>query len=122
MTDSISREDLGAAIDAARAEAGLTQEQLGELTGLGQTVISRIESGQRKIESLELLAIVRALGVDLDELLAAAKTRGAASEPADDIELLALRLRDHGQGAIEALGWVPGFLKRMAQLEELDRV
>ena len=122
MTGPISRADLGAAITAARAGAGLTQEQLGELTGLGQTVVSRIESGQRKIESIELLTIARALGVDLAELLAAAEARGVAPDPADDVELLALRLRDRGPDAVEALGWVPGFLKRLAQLEELDRV
>jgi transcriptional regulator with XRE-family HTH domain len=122
MTDSISREGLGAAIGAARAEAGLTQEQLGELTGLGQTVVSRIESGQRKIESLELLAIARALSVDLDELLATAEARGVAPEPADDIELLALRLRKRSPGAVEALGWVPEFIKRLARLEELEGV
>jgi transcriptional regulator with XRE-family HTH domain len=117
----MSREDLGAAIGAARTEAGLTQEELGELTGLGQTVVSRIESGHRRIESIELLAIARALSVDLGELLAAAEARGDASNPADDARLLALRLQDRGPDAVNALGWVEGFLDRLARLEELNR-
>jgi transcriptional regulator with XRE-family HTH domain len=120
MTPSMEREHLGAAITAARTEAGLTQEQLGDLTGLGQTVVSRIESGHRRIESIEMLSIARALSVDLSELLAAAAAR-AAPASTDDSELLALRLRDHGPAAVHAFGWVKGFLDRLAHLEELNR-
>jgi transcriptional regulator with XRE-family HTH domain len=121
MTAPISREDLGAAIAAARTEAGLTQEELGELTGLGQTALSRIESGHRRIDSIELLAIARALSVDLGDLLASAKARGDAPDPADDAELIALRLGDRGPAAANALGWVREFLDRLARLEELNR-
>ncbi len=118
----MERQHLGAAITAARTEAGLTQEQLGDLTGLGQTVISRIESGHRRIESIELLSIARALSVDLSELLAAAEARGARPGSADDFELLALRLRDRSPAAADALSWVKDFLDRLARLEELNRV
>jgi len=121
MTTSMEREDLGVAITAARTEAGLTQEQLGDLTGLGQTVVSRIESGHRRIESIELLSIARALGVDLSELLAAAEARGLAPADTDDFELLALRLRDRSPAAVDALGWVKEFLDRLAHLEDLNR-
>jgi transcriptional regulator with XRE-family HTH domain len=121
MNPPVAREHLGAAITAARTEAGLTQEQLGDLTGLGQTVVSRIESGHRRIESIELLSIARALGVDLSELLAIAAARSAGPGSADDVELLALRLRDRGPAAANALGWVKGFLDRLARLEDLNR-
>jgi transcriptional regulator with XRE-family HTH domain len=121
MMAPISREDLGAAIAAARTRAGLSQEQLGELTGLGQTAVSRIESGHRRVESIELLAIARALRVDLDELLTAAEALGDVPDPADDARLLTLRLQDRGSGAVKALDWVPTFLQRLARLEELNR-
>jgi transcriptional regulator with XRE-family HTH domain len=121
MVDGISRADLGAAITAARMAAGLSQEQLGELTGLEQAAVSRIESGHRKIESIELLSIARALRIDLNELLAAAETRGDLPDPAEDVRLLALRLRDRDPGAVKALDWVPIFLRRLARLEELNR-
>jgi len=121
MTASVSREDLGAAIAAARTEAGLTQEELGELTGLGQTALSRIESGHRRIDSIELLAIAAALSVDLGDLLASAKVGGDAPDPANDAKLLALRLGDRSSAAANALGWVREFLDRLARLEELNR-
>ncbi len=121
MMAPISRADLGAAITAARMGAGLSQEQLGELTGLEQAAVSRIESGHRRVESIELLMIARALRVDLDELLTAAEALGDMPNPADDVRLLALRLQDRVPGAVKALGWVPTFLQRLARLEELNR-
>jgi transcriptional regulator with XRE-family HTH domain len=117
----MEREDLGAAIATARTEAGLTQQQLGDLTGLGQTIVSRIESGHRRIESIELLAIARTLSVDVSELLAAAEGRGVAPADTDDFKLLALRMRDRSPAAVNALGWVKDFLDRLAHLEELNR-
>jgi len=120
MRGPISREDLGGSIAEVRVRIGLTQEQLGDLTGLGQTVVSRIESGQRRVESLELLSIARALGVDLDELLAAAEAQ-SAPDPTEDVRRLALRLQDRDPASVQALDWVGVFFDRLAHLEELNR-
>jgi transcriptional regulator with XRE-family HTH domain len=121
MAQAVTREGLAAAVAARRASVGLTQEQLGELTGLGQAVISRIESAQRKVESIELLDLARALGVDLPELLADAATRSPTEADADGYELLALRLHHHDPAAVEALSWVRTFLKRLDTLERHHR-
>ncbi|MFN8188055.1 MAG: XRE family transcriptional regulator [Gaiellales bacterium] len=66
---SLSRADLGSRIARARDAADLSQTDLAELIGLSQSAISRIESGQRGIDSLELAAIAEALGVSVLDLL-----------------------------------------------------
>jgi transcriptional regulator with XRE-family HTH domain len=106
-----ARRRLGAAIAAARAAAGTTQEQLGRATGLGQTVVSRIESGRRRVDSHELTRIAAALGVEIGVLI------GAGDAAADYRD----RLRELGDAELElALEWVPGFLDDLARLERLE--
>lgn len=53
----------------ARERAGLSQGALAELVGLTQSAISRIESGERSVESLELARIAKALNVSVLDLL-----------------------------------------------------
>ena len=53
-----------------REQAGLTQIQLAERIGCDQSVISRIESGQRALTLDRLKSIAKALGVPLAQLLA----------------------------------------------------
>lgn len=123
----LSREALGAAVQRARLDAGLTQDELGRRTGLGQTVVSRIESAGRKIDLVELLRIADAVDATVDELLATAAALDeqgqAGAEGADDgraePELLALRLGAgaDASGAADALGWVPGFVRELRRLE-----
>jgi len=54
----------------AREQAGLTQIELAERVGCDQSVISRIESGQRALTLDRLKSIAKALGVPLAQLLA----------------------------------------------------
>jgi DNA-binding XRE family transcriptional regulator len=54
-----------------REHRGLTQEQLGKAVGLGQNTISAIERGERHGSVPKLRAIAKALGVQVDDLLAA---------------------------------------------------
>jgi transcriptional regulator with XRE-family HTH domain len=55
---------VGAALAAARDRAGLTQKQLARLLRKPQSFVSNYERGQRRIDVLELLRIVEALGGD----------------------------------------------------------
>lgn len=57
-------EVVGAALAAARDRAGLTQAQLAKRLGKPQSFVSNYERGQRRIDVLELLRIVEALGGD----------------------------------------------------------
>lgn len=52
----------------AREAAGLTQRDLAARLGVAQSRIGRIESGQRNVSVLELVAIARAIGRDPQEL------------------------------------------------------
>ncbi|MCE0732471.1 helix-turn-helix transcriptional regulator [Halomonas sp. G15] len=53
-----------------REQSGLTQAQLAERIGCDQSVISRIESGQRAVTLQRLKHIAHALDIPLTHLLA----------------------------------------------------
>jgi transcriptional regulator with XRE-family HTH domain len=55
---------VGLALANARDRAGLTQKQLARLLRKPQSFVSNYERGQRRIDVLELLIIVKALGSD----------------------------------------------------------
>ena len=117
---ALSRESLGTAILRARTAAGLTQGQLGELTGLGQPLISRIEMGTRKIDLVELVRVAAVLELTVDTLIANASASAPAAPLAEEAELVALRLAAADDSTAQALGWVPDFLRRLRRLERLD--
>ena len=48
----------------ARVEAGLTQSELASRLGTDQTFVSKYESGERRLDILELREICRAIGID----------------------------------------------------------
>ncbi len=56
-------------LKAARLAAGLTQEEVAKQLGKTQSFISRSESGDRRIDIVELQAIIRVYGLDLQMFL-----------------------------------------------------
>lgn len=60
---------LGERVASAREQAGLSQGSLAELVGLTQSAISRIEAGERSIDSLELARLADVLDVSVLDLL-----------------------------------------------------
>lgn len=52
-----------------RTEAGLRQEDLAAKLGQPQSFVSRYESGERRVDLLELKAICRAVGITLSEFV-----------------------------------------------------
>ena len=65
----VSRAQLGAAVAAARAKAGMAQAELASRVGLDETAIAALEQGQYRPASHELSRLAEALGVDELELL-----------------------------------------------------
>ena len=53
--------ELSSRVAEARELAGLTQEQVSAATGLGRTVIAKIEAGSRKLAAAELVVLAEVL-------------------------------------------------------------
>jgi transcriptional regulator with XRE-family HTH domain len=71
--------DVGATLADARERAGLSQQQLAKLLRKPQSFISNYERGQRRIDILELLRVVEALGGDPIEIFREILKRKRAS-------------------------------------------
>jgi transcriptional regulator with XRE-family HTH domain len=69
MSDGVEWVDVGERMRAVRLAAGLTQEELAAEAGLDRTMIVKIESGNRRIDALELIRLSSALHVPVDFLL-----------------------------------------------------
>ncbi|WP_378738591.1 helix-turn-helix domain-containing protein [Nocardia brasiliensis] len=65
--------DIGPRLKAVRTHRDITLTALAETTGISKSTLSRLESGQRRASLELLLPIALALGVPLDELVAAPK-------------------------------------------------
>lgn len=60
---------VGARLRAARTDARLSQERLGELAGIDRKTVVRAEAGQVDLKLSAWLALARALGVPLADLV-----------------------------------------------------
>jgi len=75
---------LRAELRAAREAASITQQDLAQRLGVPQSFVSKYESGERRLDVIELLEVCEALGLDVAALLRglvavppAAERRGA---------------------------------------------
>jgi len=66
---SSGHEALREALIAARKAAGITQAELARTLRCHQSFVARIESGERRIDVIEMIVLARALGVAAGELL-----------------------------------------------------
>lgn len=66
---SSGHEALRGALIAARKSAGLSQAELASRLQCHQSLVARIESGQRRIDAVELIVLSRGIGVEAAELL-----------------------------------------------------
>ena len=53
----------------ARLEAGLTQDELAANIGVTQSVVSKMETGERRLDLIEVLAICDAMQISQQDLL-----------------------------------------------------
>ncbi len=67
--DSAGRDLLAANLRAARRILGLTQEELGALSGIDRAYLSQIEHGKRNIGLDHLTELARALRMPVADLL-----------------------------------------------------
>lgn len=67
------------AIRVARAKAGMSNEQLAELSGVPYSTVCKVQSGLQNITLPQAAAIYATLGISLDELIGLPDTRRAAA-------------------------------------------
>ncbi|MCT4507907.1 MAG: helix-turn-helix domain-containing protein [Tepidibacter sp.] len=60
---------IGAKIKSIRESKKMSQEELGKKVNINQTLISRIERGERCIKANEIILLAQALEVDISQLL-----------------------------------------------------
>lgn len=112
MRDRRAGETWGSYARAARKHAQLSVADLAKLTGIGRATLYRWEGGDQRPERAELvMRWAEAVGVDLDEALAAAGLRPTKTAPArpatqqppldPDLAWLAQRLQDPSTPATE---------------------
>lgn len=63
-------EKLGAFVKAARLKCGMTQGEIAEKLRQPISFVSKVESGTRQLQVLELLDILAALGIEPGQFLA----------------------------------------------------
>lgn len=76
MTKTITsngHEALFTLLTEARKDANLTQQEVAKRLKCHQSLIARIESGQRRIDVVEFIVICRALEVEPTEIISAVK-------------------------------------------------
>jgi transcriptional regulator with XRE-family HTH domain len=69
ITDAPSRDVLSSLLRQVRVEAGLTQAQLAELLKQPQSFVSKYESGERRLDLIEIKQICQALELSLAEFV-----------------------------------------------------
>ena len=67
---------LTAALRAARESAGLTQQDVVDATGSYASFVSKVESGERRIDVVELAALCRLYKITVAAFLKTAKIGG----------------------------------------------
>lgn len=73
-SDSQKRRLVGILLRRLRVEADLRQQDLANRLGHHQSFVSKYESGERRLDVLELRDICRALQITLDEFIARLET------------------------------------------------
>ena len=63
-TDTEAHKTFCAEYVSAREKHGITQTAIAERLGVHQSLIARIESGSRRVDIIEYIALCRAAGVD----------------------------------------------------------
>jgi len=69
---------VGTALERARRRAGLSQQELAQRLSKPQSFVSNYESGQRRVDVLELLLIAAAIDANAGKLLTEIKLHFAS--------------------------------------------
>lgn len=74
---SPDQERLQGLLRACRERAGLRQAELAQRLGRPQSFVSKYESGERRLDLIELQGVCRALGISLQDFVKEFEQNGA---------------------------------------------
>ena len=129
--DAAFAKALARAIRVLRAELGMSRKQLAERADLSYSYLSELENAAKQPSSRALRAVAQALGLEANELLAAAETRIgevpesdlAEAAPADaETEELRTTLRAAGYPVRSRRGGRPSWFHEGAALPLMARL
>lgn len=72
--EDAKRDVISTLVKTVRLDAGLTQVQLADRLGQAQSVVSKLESGERRLELGELISICEACGIRIVDFAARLQT------------------------------------------------
>jgi transcriptional regulator with XRE-family HTH domain len=87
MTTHQDGEGLAARVRELRERCGLSQKELAAAAGFDASTVSRIESGERRLSAGDVVALARAFGVEVGDLLRADEPALALRAECTDEEL-----------------------------------
>ena len=94
---------VGEKVKVARRAQGISQEKLGELTGLSTNYVGQVERGQRQVALDTLAKITEALGTDLGTIFEDFRATGKKSPTEMEISALNETARYLGIEDLKAL-------------------
>jgi DNA-binding XRE family transcriptional regulator len=74
---AIDKEALLDALREARSEVGLTQAELAARLGRPQSFVSKYESGERRLDLIELSEVCAALGISLENFVSRVRSKAS---------------------------------------------
>ncbi|WP_225878736.1 helix-turn-helix domain-containing protein [Spongiactinospora rosea] len=101
-----------------RQLSGLSQMRLGELVGMPQSHVSKIENGRRRVESADVIdRITRGLQVP-EELGGAARRAAGEWMPDPDLRERLARAQTSGRGDVRVADWIEHVLAEHRRAED----
>lgn len=85
---------MGSRMTSARKQAGYTQEQLGEITGLSVKMISAAENGHKAMRPENVVKICNCLSISTDYLLKGEDAMTSSLAGAERIAMLSPKQKD----------------------------
>jgi transcriptional regulator with XRE-family HTH domain len=73
----MDKEALLDALREARSEVGLTQAELAARLGRPQSFVSKYESGERRLDLIELSEVCKALGISLESFVSRVRSKAS---------------------------------------------
>lgn len=105
------RLEIASRLKEAREYLGLSQDEVAGVLGLARTAITNIESGQRKVEAVELDRLAKLYGQTVDFLLSGVRP---AADADDRVQFYARTFKGLSDGDLKEVGRFAQFLRTQA--------